>query len=95
MTNRNFYEGGSRLDILSQANSDRTPRPSNFAQQAIPRELDDLIQQSLSSQPDNRLTSIAEFSQVLTSIALPTRWGQTDAQRWWSANHSTTPCRSE
>ena len=78
LTGHNVYEGGSSLDIMSQANNNRPPRPSDLAEQSIPPEFDDLIQRSLSS--------ILEFTRALNAIPLTTSWGQLEAQRWWASN---------
>ena len=69
------------------AHASEPPRPiSQIADQRIPSDLDALVLQCLSKQPDDRPASAKELTKLLRSTGLAEQWSQTDAKAWWAVH---------
>jgi hypothetical protein len=86
LTGRDVFEGRSDADIFFHVVTSPPPRPSSYDTEPIPLELDQLIVDCLAKDPAARPQSVSEILAILDAIRCESRWGQSDAQRWWKKN---------
>ncbi len=91
LTGRDVFQSQTEADLFYQVMNLPAPLPSAIATTPIPRELDQLVVDCLAKDPAARPQSMTEMQIVLSAIQCESRWGQTDAFRWWQTHAGRLP----
>lgn len=84
LTARDAVTSGNLGEILYQIVNTEPVRPSQYATQAIPKKLDELVLACLSKDPRARPASAREIIDVLKEIEATCPWSQREAEAWWA-----------
>ncbi len=86
LTGRSVFEGPGTAELLYQVLTAERPSPANLRGEALPADLERLILDCLSVEPEGRPTTMAEVTRRLRAIDASEPWSQDQARAWWSAN---------
>ena len=84
LTGQPLYPGGSPMEIGYYALNSPTPRPSDVTSAPIPPELDQLIFECLSKDPNDRPDDAGVMLERLDAIEVDDPWTQVSARAWWA-----------
>jgi serine/threonine protein kinase len=83
LTGTHVFNAQSLIEICAGHMYGTPERPSMRVGLPVPKELEDLILQGLSKQPDQRPPSACAFGKALRSCPGVTQWSEDDARAWW------------
>ena len=93
LTGERVFGAESQMKLLMQHVHDEPIPPSRRTEQAIPREIDDLVLACLHKDPDRRPHSAEELGRLASGYKTANTWDQQAAKKWWEAHlpQLTTP----
>jgi hypothetical protein len=93
LTGERVFSGESQVKLLMQHVHDEPIPPSCRTEQAIPREIDDLVLACLSKDPNRRPRSAEELGRLASGYKSANTWDQQAAKKWWAVHlpQLTTP----
>jgi tRNA A-37 threonylcarbamoyl transferase component Bud32 len=83
LTGRQVFEGESAIATILKHVRERAPRPSEHSELPIPPELDQLVLDCLSKDPNARPQTAAELAMRLAAIPVAAPWSVDDGREWW------------
>ncbi len=83
LTGRIVFEADSAVGMLLAHIQNSPGRVSTWAEAPIPAELEQLVQDCLRKDPDDRPANIAEVRQRLERVSSEAKWGRQEAAQWW------------
>jgi serine/threonine-protein kinase len=84
LTGKKLFEGADDLALTSKVLNEEPPRVSAVAAQAVPVELDLLVQSCLEKQREHRPQRAADLVEAFDALAQEYRWSARDAESWWA-----------
>jgi eukaryotic-like serine/threonine-protein kinase len=92
LSGKQLFDGDTSAELASQAVNAIAPRVTAMAAQAIDPQLESLVADCLSQDPNQRPASAQSLLSRLDALVLSETWDQQKARLWWSANmdHSDT-----
>ena len=93
LTGERVFHAESQMKLLMQHVNDEPIPPSRRTEQAIPREIDDLVLACLRKDPNRRPRSAEELGRLASGYKTANAWDQQAAKKWWEAHlpQLTTP----
>jgi eukaryotic-like serine/threonine-protein kinase len=85
LTGRRLFETDNDHDLTYQILHVPAPRPSAFAQQAVPAALEELLRSCLAKDPRERPASAQEVITVLDRVLAADVWTREQSETWWQA----------
>ena len=90
LTGRPVFEIDNDLHLLYKVMNEKPPRASQVAPQPIPGELEVLVLQCLSKDPEDRPQSVDAIRDALNAVAAEIgSWTQAEAATWWERTSPT------
>ncbi|MBL0713751.1 MAG: serine/threonine protein kinase [Desulfosarcina sp.] len=86
LTGADVFEGANAVEICYHVMKTPPPRASERSTRAIPPALDQLVDDCLAKDPNDRPADVKQILAVLDSIEGLPPWQQAEAQRWWAQN---------
>lgn len=86
LTGRNVFEGSSPTELIYQVMTSPRPSPSKLRGDELPAELEKLVLDCLSADPEARPRSFQIIGEILGRMHFPDPWNQEKARAWWAAN---------
>jgi eukaryotic-like serine/threonine-protein kinase len=86
LTGERVFGAESQMKLLMQHVHDEPIPPSRRTEQAIPREIDDLVLACLRKDPNRRPHSAEELGRLASDCKTPNAWDQQAARKWWAAH---------
>ncbi len=83
LTGELVFSGRSALEMVAAHLRDVPPAPSEAFEGRFDRQLEVLVMQCLSKQPDDRPSSARSLAGVLAGLPVSKEWTAADAERWW------------
>jgi serine/threonine-protein kinase len=80
------FDGTTAVEICYHVMKTPPPRVSTKAPQPIPEALDQLIDDCLAKNPDDRPADVTRIIAILDAIECPQDWDQAAARQWWQDN---------
>jgi serine/threonine-protein kinase len=88
LTAQMVFTADTAMQMMAKHLQNAPIMPSQRTDNFIPRALDKLVLACLAKDPQDRPQSAAELARALEAIDV-LAWGDEEAARWWSANHSS------
>ncbi len=80
------FEGTTAVEICYHVMKTSPPRVSTKSAQPVPEALDQLIDDCLAKNPDDRPADVSRIIAALNAIEGLTEWDQAAARQWWQDN---------
>jgi eukaryotic-like serine/threonine-protein kinase len=90
LTGRPVFEAADVMAMLKHHQTTPPRRPSLLAEEPIPDELDALVLECLSKEPDDRPADAEQLWERLDQVPLTRPWHQRRAREWWERHHPQT-----
>ena len=94
LTAEQVFTGDTVLKVITQHLQAVPVPPSERTELPIPAALDRLVLACLAKKPEERPQSARQLAQSLETID-GMRWGEDEANRWWSQHHPPQPSASD
>jgi len=86
LSGTDVFDGANAVEICYHVMKTPPPRVAARATQTIPTTLDQLIDDCLAKEPNDRPGDVTRILAVLDSIEGLAPWDQVEARRWWEEN---------
>jgi serine/threonine protein kinase len=88
LTGMRVFDGETVMEVCTKHLSEQPQRPSDRADVAVPRDLEDLIMACLEKEPADRPASARILRDSLVACAAHALWGQAEAYAWWEQHRA-------
>ena len=84
LTGREAFQAADDAELVQRILNEDPVRPSTWAPQALPVELDLLVTACLEKRREDRPQRVADLIEALDALAAAHRWTQREAADWWA-----------
>jgi serine/threonine-protein kinase len=84
VSGKKMFESVDDLDLTSKVLNEEPPRLSAAAPQAVPAELDLLVQACLEKRREDRPQRVTDLVEAFDALAEEHRWTKHEAEAWWA-----------
>jgi serine/threonine-protein kinase len=95
LTGEMVFDANTPMELIAQHVSSPPDSPAERSPFDVPSELDQLILQSLSKDPEERPQSARELERSLERISFKKHWTEDEAAKWWALHQPTRRSSSE